>query len=81
MSLVNQELWNSELADIPMPDGATYADFHTLAVEKHNYELERDIAKFEDGLKRLAAQRPMLKDAIMAHLESENIKRGEAQQS
>ena len=69
MSEINRALWDTALANIPMPEGATYADFHRLATEKQNYESRRDQAKFILSLQRIAAQRPELKPAISAYID------------
>lgn len=68
MSEVNRALWDTELADIPMPEGAAYADFHRLALEKQNYEARFNQAKFIQALQRIVAQRPELKPAISAYV-------------
>lgn len=68
MTKITKELWDTELADIPMPDGAAYMDFHKLVAEKLRYGIERDQRLFIDGLRRLAAQRPVLKESIAAYI-------------
>jgi hypothetical protein len=68
MSLITKALWDTELADIPMPEGASYMDYHKLVVEKQRYTVERDQMKFIDGLRRLAAQNPLLKESIATYI-------------
>src|SRR5579883_2383216 len=58
MSEIGKALWATELADIPMPESATYADFHQLVAEKQRYEARRDQLRFIQSLQRIAAQRP-----------------------
>lgn len=69
MSEIGKALWATELADIPMPESATYADFHQLVAEKQRYEARRDQLRFIQSLQRIAAQRPELKQPISAYIE------------
>lgn len=67
-SKVSKDLWESELADLPMPEGATYGDFYQLCREKEDFELHQDQSQFDDGLRRLRAQRPELRESIDGYL-------------
>lgn len=69
MSKITKELWDTELSWLPMPEGATYKDFYTLVNDKVSYEINRDQETFIDQLKRTAAQRPHLKEAIKEYID------------